>query len=130
MLYIGEWGGFVVGKAEFRCQAMFVIVLACVFHTDSLMKPKDVHSKEVGVAQVIVTSAAQYFVKEADLLGTGVPLHCDDGEWGLWEKKGDPVLHIDLRKWADLFLIAPLSANTLAKLAQVNQHLSLGLLTR
>jgi len=30
---------------------------------------------------------------------------------------GDPVLHIDLREWADVFLIAPLSAHTLAKLA-------------
>lgn len=27
------------------------------------------------------------------------------------------VLHIELRKWADVLLIAPLSANTLAKIA-------------
>ena len=31
--------------------------------------------------------------------------------------KGDPVLHIELRKWADVMVIAPLSANTLAKAA-------------
>lgn len=30
---------------------------------------------------------------------------------------GDPVLHIELRNWADIFLIAPLSAHSLAKLA-------------
>ena len=30
---------------------------------------------------------------------------------------GDPVLHIDLRDWADLLLIAPLSAHVLAKVA-------------
>jgi phosphopantothenoylcysteine decarboxylase len=30
---------------------------------------------------------------------------------------GEPVLHIELRKWADLLLIAPLDANTMAKLA-------------
>jgi len=30
---------------------------------------------------------------------------------------GDPILHIELRKWADVFVIAPLSANTLAKIA-------------
>lgn len=30
---------------------------------------------------------------------------------------GDPVLHIDLRNWADLLLVAPLSAHTLAKVA-------------
>lgn len=30
---------------------------------------------------------------------------------------GDPVLHVDLRDWADIFIIAPLSAHTLAKVA-------------
>lgn len=34
-----------------------------------------------------------------------------------WEKIADPILHIELRRWADLVLIAPCSANTLAKLA-------------
>ncbi|KAL3160492.1 hypothetical protein ABBQ32_010803 [Trebouxia sp. C0010 RCD-2024] len=42
----------------------------------------------------------------------------DEEEWHQWQKKGDPVLHIELRKWADLLLVAPLSANTLAKMAQ------------
>lgn len=42
----------------------------------------------------------------------------DEEEWHQWQQKGDPVLHIDLRKWADLLVIAPLSANTLAKVAQ------------
>ena len=31
--------------------------------------------------------------------------------------RGDEVLHIEFRKWADLFLVAPLDANTLAKFA-------------
>ena len=30
---------------------------------------------------------------------------------------GDPVVHVQLRDWADLFVLAPLDANTLAKLA-------------
>jgi phosphopantothenoylcysteine decarboxylase len=38
-------------------------------------------------------------------------------EWEEWNEVGDPVMHIDLRDWADLLLIAPLSAHTLAKLA-------------
>lgn len=42
----------------------------------------------------------------------------DEEEWHSWQKKGDPVLHIELRKWADILIIAPLSANTLAKIAQ------------
>ena len=31
---------------------------------------------------------------------------------------GDEVLHIELRRWADLMVIAPLSANTLAKVIE------------
>lgn len=38
-------------------------------------------------------------------------------EWNNWTKLGDPVLHIQLRDWADILLIAPLSAHTLAKLS-------------
>ena len=29
-------------------------------------------------------------------------------EW-TWKQRGDPVTHIELRNWADIFLIAPLS---------------------
>lgn len=32
-------------------------------------------------------------------------------------RRGDPVLHIELRQWADLLAVAPLDANTLAKFA-------------
>src|SRR5205085_10272897 len=31
--------------------------------------------------------------------------------------RGDTVLHIELRRWADVLLVAPLDANTLAKFA-------------
>ncbi|CAF0878542.1 unnamed protein product, partial [Brachionus calyciflorus] len=41
----------------------------------------------------------------------------DEDEWSSWSKRNDPVLHIELRKWADVFLIAPLGANTLAKIS-------------
>lgn len=36
-------------------------------------------------------------------------------EWRQWQQLGDPVMHIDLRNWADLLLVAPLSAHSLAK---------------
>ncbi|UVC49972.1 phosphopantothenoylcysteine decarboxylase [Theileria orientalis] len=32
-------------------------------------------------------------------------------------KKSDPILHIELRRWADIYLICPLDANTLAKIS-------------
>jgi len=34
-----------------------------------------------------------------------------------WRAVGDPVLHIELRRWADCVLVAPCSANTLSKIA-------------
>lgn len=40
-----------------------------------------------------------------------------EDEWSSWNTLGDPVLHIDLRNWADILVLAPLSAHTLAKLA-------------
>ena len=43
----------------------------------------------------------------------------DEEEWREWRAVGDPVLHIELRRWADVMVIAPLSANTLAKVSQV-----------
>ncbi|MBI2804009.1 MAG: phosphopantothenoylcysteine decarboxylase [Planctomycetes bacterium] len=42
----------------------------------------------------------------------------DEDEWpGHRYQRGDPVMHIELRRWADVLLIAPCDANTLAKLA-------------
>ncbi|PWN49417.1 hypothetical protein IE53DRAFT_397744, partial [Violaceomyces palustris] len=40
----------------------------------------------------------------------------DRDEWSEWNKVGDPILHIELRRWADVVLVAPCSANTLAKI--------------
>ena len=41
----------------------------------------------------------------------------DTSEWQSWRNRGDAVTHIDLRNKADICVIAPCSANTLAKLA-------------
>lgn len=43
-------------------------------------------------------------------------IHTDESEW-IDYKYNKEVLHINLVKWADVFVIAPLSANTLAKIA-------------
>ncbi|KAJ0160315.1 Coenzyme A biosynthesis protein 3 [Colletotrichum tanaceti] len=43
-------------------------------------------------------------------------LHLDADEWVQPWQRGASILHIELRRWADLMLIAPLSANTLAKI--------------
>ncbi|CDO63929.1 flavoprotein, putative [Plasmodium reichenowi] len=43
-------------------------------------------------------------------------VYLDKDEW-LWEKRGDDILHIELRKWADIFILCPLDANTLASIS-------------
>ena len=43
-------------------------------------------------------------------------IHLDEEEWVHPWKRGQGILHIELRRWADILVIAPLSANTLAKI--------------
>lgn len=64
----------------------------------------------------VATASALEFIDVASFPG-GVPLYTDDQEWSSWKRVGDKVLHIELRRWADVLVIAPLSANTLAKVA-------------
>lgn len=65
--------------------------------------------------KVVATDAAAYFFDAKQVIA---PVIRDVDEWpGERYTRGDTILHIELRKWADLFLIAPLDANTLAKLA-------------
>jgi len=44
-------------------------------------------------------------------------LYRDEDEWNPPWRRGAAILHIELRRWADIMVIAPTSANTLAKLA-------------
>ena len=65
--------------------------------------------------RVVATKAATYFFDPIPLREI---LTLDSDEWpGERYQRGDAVQHIELRRWADLFAIAPLDANTLAKLA-------------
>ena len=66
--------------------------------------------------RVVSTEAARHFFSVSDL-PAGVQHLSDADEWSSWRGRGDPVLHIELREWAHLLLIAPLDANSLAKLA-------------
>ncbi|KAF2897050.1 hypothetical protein ILUMI_09129, partial [Ignelater luminosus] len=66
--------------------------------------------------QVITTERARHFFTKEEL-PENVVLYTDEDEWKTWTKRGDPIIHIDLGKWADIFVIAPLDANTLAKIA-------------
>lgn len=43
-------------------------------------------------------------------------VYLDEDEWREPWVRGNSILHIELRRWADLMVVAPLSANTLAKM--------------
>jgi len=68
--------------------------------------------------KLVVTEHSIHFLPELSTLKKErLEILTDSEEWTLWEKRGDPVLHIELRKWADVAIIAPLSANSLAKVS-------------
>ncbi|KAJ8771250.1 hypothetical protein K2173_026427 [Erythroxylum novogranatense] len=66
--------------------------------------------------RAVATKASLCFIDRASI-PKDVLLYTDEDEWSSWSKIGDTVLHIELRRWADLMVIAPLSANTLGKIA-------------
>jgi phosphopantothenoylcysteine decarboxylase len=80
--------------------------------------------------KVVATQAALYFFDPVAIEPLNPPppernpavVVLDEDEWpgradGRRYHGGDDVPHIELRRWADLLLIAPLDANTLAKLS-------------
>jgi phosphopantothenoylcysteine decarboxylase len=75
------------------------------------------------LVRVVATEAALYFFDPRELGppdagAEGGPLYRDADEWPApGYRRGDPVLHIAFRDWADLLIVAPLDANTLAKFA-------------
>ncbi|MGH7171039.1 MAG: flavoprotein [Gemmataceae bacterium] len=70
--------------------------------------------------KVVATQASRYFFDAADIPRDALVLDEDEwpgrGEGRRWQRE-EEVLHIQLRRWADILLVAPLDANTLAKLA-------------
>ncbi|CAG8450495.1 15274_t:CDS:2 [Funneliformis caledonium] len=73
--------------------------------------------QNVEIKVVSTDRALHFFDREALTRDLGVQVVTDIDEWKAWSKVSDPVLHIEYRNWADLFIIAPLDANTLGKIA-------------
>lgn len=71
--------------------------------------------------RIVMTENSKHFMPKRKLVNMladmKIEIFDDADEWNTWKKMSDPVLHIELRKWADICLIAPLDANTMAKLA-------------
>jgi phosphopantothenoylcysteine decarboxylase len=85
--------------------------------------------KKAGHAvKIVATAASLYFFDplEIEPVGRDRPQRnpslviLDEDEWpgqstGKRYERDDPVMHIELRRWAEILLVAPLDANTLAK---------------
>ncbi|KZT09258.1 flavo protein [Laetiporus sulphureus 93-53] len=69
--------------------------------------------------EVVSTKASIAFFDAAAVEKAGARVWIDQDEWAEdgGYRMGDPILHIELRRWADVVLVAPCSANTLAKIA-------------
>lgn len=70
--------------------------------------------------RIAATKSAFYFIHRAQRSKNPIPFQSivtDDDEWKQWEVVSDAVVHIELRRWADMVLIAPLDANSLAKIS-------------
>lgn len=69
--------------------------------------------------RVACTASARRFLPalQRPLPAACLPVLGDEDEWRAWARVGDPVLHIELRRWADVLVVAPLSANSLARCA-------------
>jgi len=83
--------------------------------------------REIGDVRVIFTERGEYFVTKNRKGKKEFEALYEDGfrwedvirechEWPEVYEVGDPVQHIELRKWASCLVIAPLSAHTLAKI--------------
>jgi phosphopantothenoylcysteine decarboxylase len=111
------------------------ILLGVTGSVAASLTPKLVEAlKEVGTVRVVYTDKGavmapdpngvriqRWGVGNDEVIGAmDVDVYFDNFEWpgkGFKWQKGKPVLHIDLRAWADILVIAPLTANTLAKIA-------------
>ncbi len=62
--------------------------------------------------KVVLTNSALKFITKLSFSAQGFETYTDEDDWN-----SERVLHIDLQQWADKVIIAPCSANTLAKIA-------------
>ncbi|KAL7269676.1 hypothetical protein RUND412_007643 [Rhizina undulata] len=112
------------------------LLLACTGSVATIKLPLIVDALSIHKSlsiHILMTDAATKFISPASLsrlltLPNVDRIWRDEDEWpvypedeqqregGVAWRRGDPVLHIELRRWADLLVIAPLGANSLAKI--------------
>lgn len=103
-------------------------------HQQQYSTTNDNNRRQLSIRLILTSSAANFLAGQSpeqptfqSLLSTpGLDgIYLDDDEWGhgdtigpaegIW-RRGSSILHIELRRWAHVLAIVPLSANTLAKI--------------
>ena len=83
------------------------------------------HYPNLSIRVILTKSAAHFFTGQSSEQPTVAALaslpnvdavHQDEDEWVEPWTRGMKILHIELRRWANLLVIAPMSANLLAKM--------------
>ena len=80
----------------------------------------EIYTQDKITIQLIMTKSSENFLFQESLNvleNKGVRIWRDSDEWTTWKARLDPVLHIELRRWADILVICPLTANTLSKIS-------------
>lgn len=89
-----------------------------------IIKALTVHPN-LSIRILLTPSARRFLAGQSDEQPTVSSLHdfpnvdavyVDEDEWREPWKRGNGILHIELRRWAHMLVIAPLSANTMAKI--------------
>ncbi|KAI0972259.1 putative flavoprotein [Xylaria arbuscula] len=106
------------------------LLLACSGSVATIKLPNIIHalskypSDQLSIRVVLTPSASQFLAGQSKEQPTisglshlpNVDAYLDADEWKVPWVRGGGILHIELRRWADILVIAPLSANTLAKI--------------
>ena len=77
----------------------------------------DDHHKEAAARFLTGQSPEQPTVTSLSALPNVDAVYQDEHEWVEPWKRGASILHIQLRRWCHLLVVAPLTANTLAKVS-------------
>ncbi|KAI0406441.1 putative flavoprotein [Xylaria palmicola] len=107
------------------------LLLACSGSVATIKLPSIVQalskypSSQLSIRVVLTPSASRFLAGQSQEQPTVSALtalpnvdavYMDADEWKVPWVRGGGILHIELRRWADVLVIAPLSANTLAKI--------------
>jgi phosphopantothenoylcysteine decarboxylase len=82
---------------------------------------------EISIRLILTSSASSFLqgqsfeqpsITDIEALPNVDGVYFDEDEWREPWVRGNKILHIELRRWADIMLVAPLSANSMAKITQ------------